>query len=69
MYRQYENPYEMEEQLRKAQEKYAKAVEDGVDIDDLIGMSEDIAELKERVNFAWQDEEFDQEQNEFDFGY
>ena len=50
MYRQYENPCILEKQLVEAKKRLAENPED-----------EDIAfevqELKDRVNFAWQDDE------------
>lgn len=54
MYRQYEDPYKLEDQLKTLQEMLAE--ED--DEDRIIALTEDIAELKDRINFAWQDDEF-----------
>lgn len=61
MYRSYENPYALEEQLAELKEQYCIAVEEGADDDVLINLSMDINELEERVNFAWQDDEFDED--------
>lgn len=57
MYRNYEDPYALEEMLKEAEERLAQ--------DPLNeGLQEDIAELRDRVNFAWQDEEYD---NDYDY--
>ncbi len=61
MYRQYENPGALEERLKELELEYSKAVENGADEDRLISLSEDIAELKDRINHAWQDDEYDSE--------
>lgn len=54
VYRQYEDPYKLEqelEQLKKLQ------VDDPCNDDIAI----EIAELKDRINFAWQDDEAEME--------
>lgn len=54
VYRQYEDPYKLEqelEQLKKLQ------VDDPYNDDIAI----EIAELKDRINFAWQDDEAEME--------
>lgn len=56
MYRSYEDVYILEERLKDLKEEYNRAVEENADIDTIISLSEDIAELKERINFAWQDD-------------
>ena len=50
MYRQYENPYTLEKRLAELKELRAYNPED----EDL---AQEIAELEERINFAWQDDE------------
>ena len=60
MYRQYENPYKLQEQLKELKEEYLNAVEQNADENILADIEYDIAELKERINFAWQDEEYDE---------
>ena len=60
MYRQYEDPYQLEDQLAELKEEYCKAVEKGVDENVLINLHMDINELEERINFAWQDQEYDE---------
>lgn len=57
MYRQYEDPYELTKQLEEKRNKYKQAIQDNADEDILISLACDIAELKERINFAWQDDE------------
>ncbi len=59
MYRQYENPYTLEEQLEEVRAQIAEAIQNGADPEDLIGLYEDEADLKDRINFAWQDDEYD----------
>ena len=56
MYRQYENPRELEKQLKELYQEYNDAKENNADEDTLIELSQDIHELEERINFAWQDE-------------
>ena len=50
IYRQYEDPYELEQKLKILQAQASFNPED----EDL---AQEIAELKERINFAWQDDE------------
>lgn len=52
MYRSYENPYELSKALEEAQAELAKNPESE-------SLSETVAELKDRLNFAWQDDEYD----------
>lgn len=63
MYRQYENPRGLEKQLEEKKARYeelkAKVDNGELDFDVLVDAQEDIAELEDRVNFAWQDEEFE----------
>ena len=62
MYRQYENPYELNKYLCKLEAEYQTLIEMGVDADeeDFIDLYEEILDIKERINFAWQDEEYDE---------
>jgi len=64
MYRQYEDPRELTKQLDEKRARYeelAERVDKGdLDFDVLVDAHEDIAELENRVNFAWQDEEFEE---------
>ena len=54
IHRQYENPRTLEERLEEAKRRLA---ENPYDED----LANEVAELKERVNFAWQDEEYDED--------
>lgn len=58
MYRQYENPYKLEKQLEELKEQYCIAVEDGADEETLVNLHFAINDLEERINHAWQDEEY-----------
>lgn len=62
MYRNYENPHELEEELQVAQKFYDKLVADCINWeaasprwDYMASVHEDIEDLKARINFAWQD--------------
>jgi hypothetical protein len=55
MYRQYEDPYVLENQLAKARKELAQNPNN----EDL---ALEVHELKERVNFAWQDQEYEMEE-------
>lgn len=55
MYRQYENPFKLEDQLKELQAQYAAETDEDV----LIDLAQEIEELKDRINFAWQDDEYD----------
>lgn len=59
MYRQYENPYTLTEELHKLEAEYQEAIQENADEEKIISFAESIAELKDRINFAWQDDEFD----------
>ena len=52
MYRQYENPYELERQLSILEAEYAKMEEN------MFVLHFEIEDLKQRINFAWQDDEY-----------
>ena len=62
MYRQYEDPGKLEARLKVLQEEREAAILDG-DEDHVIALDEDIAELKERIRFAWDDEEYDENED------
>ena len=59
MYRQYENPYKLNKYLCELEAEFDTRFENGESLEDLIDLAEDIATLKERINFAWQDDEYD----------
>ena len=56
MYRQYENPYTLEQELKEVQEALAAAFDAG-EWELAISLGEREYELKERVRFAWDDDE------------
>lgn len=47
--------------MKELKEEYKVLSEQSADEDTLVSMAMDIEELEERVNFAWQDEEHDEE--------
>ena len=53
MYRQ----YEIEKKLEELKEEYCTAIEKHMDENTLINIQCDIAELEDKINFAWQDDE------------
>ena len=61
MYRQYENPYVLEKRLEELMKRRAKTTDEH----ELEGLGQDIAELKDRINFAWQDDEFECEGGDY----
>ena len=71
MYRQYEDPRELEKQLKelKAHREglYLRAESEGDPcrrdalFEEWSDSAQEEEELKERVNFAWQDDEFDED--------
>lgn len=63
MYRQYENPWKLEDQLAESKALYRRAKEEGADEDTLMDLALEVHELEERVNFAWQDQEYECEQD------
>lgn len=58
MYRSYEDPYWIERQLESLEADLSEAIARD-DEDAVISISEEIAELRDRLNFAWQDDEYD----------
>lgn len=56
MYRQYENPWSLQERLEAAERALSDAQAAGDDEERLIDLHREVEELRERVNFAWQDE-------------
>ena len=59
MYRQYENPFTLEERLKELKEELQKAYAFGADVYEIMDIEMEIADLKDRINFAWQDDEYD----------
>lgn len=54
IYRQHENPWQLEDQVAEVKKELAENPYD-------IGLAQEVAELEERVNFAWQDNEAEME--------
>ena len=59
MYRQYENPHTLEERLKKLQSRRAALTLTPETEAEIMDLDIEIHELKERINFAWQDDEAD----------
>ena len=59
MYRQYENPWELEEELAKLEYELTMAEYEGASNEELADIQMSIYEIKDRINFAWQDNEFE----------
>ena len=59
MYRQYENPRELQTRLEKLIQQYEDMQCAGADDGALYDKYCEICEMRDRVNFAWQDEEYD----------
>lgn len=57
MYRQYENPNILKERLENSKREYNLALENNADVETLISLHDDIEDLKQRLNFAYQDME------------
>ena len=57
MYRTYEDPYALEKQLAELKERRANTTDEN----ELEYLALEIHELEERVNFAWQDDEYEME--------
>lgn len=55
MYRQYEDPHKLERELAEKKQQLANATNEH----EREWLAEEINELEERVNFAWQDDEFE----------
>ena len=66
MYRSYENPYDLERKLEASQFEYDMMVAEGAPIETLIAVQEEIYELKDRINFAWQDDEYDEMNRDYE---
>ena len=58
MYRQHENSCKLEEEFKKLKEEYQNAVNEGADEDILISLHDNIEDMRERLNFAYQDEAY-----------
>ena len=69
MYRQYENPHELEKRLKELKEELDQAYAFGSDPYDLQDLHLEIHELEDRINHAWQDDEYDSECSQNDSFY
>ena len=60
MYRHYEDPRGLTKEYERKKAEYDRLLAlDAMSEDEMISRHEDLAELEERINFAWQDEEFE----------
>ena len=57
MYRQYEKPNKLKESLAHLKREYKLALENNADEEMMISLHDDIEDLEERLNFAYQDME------------
>lgn len=57
MYRQYEKPNTLKESLANLKREYKLALENNADDETLISLHDNIEDLKERLNFSYQDME------------
>ena len=55
MYRTYEDPYKLEKELKQLKALREKCTDE----DELIELDMAIQDLKDRINFAWQDDEYE----------
>jgi len=62
MYRQYEDPYKIHNEWEKAKAAYEAAkMEEPDNIELLVELSNEVESLRQRENFAWQDDEYEVE--------
>lgn len=59
MIRRYEDPRKVQELLNEAERRLSDAQARGDEIENVIDLHNEVEELRERLNFAWQDDEFD----------
>ena len=64
MHRRYEDPRKLEKRLAQLKKELKKARSLGADVYEIQDLEMEIAELKDRINFAWQDEEYDEDYSE-----
>jgi hypothetical protein len=61
MYRQYEDPHKVEKLLKEAEERYERALqEDPENTDLLFDLYTEMEMMRDRVRFAWDDDEYDE---------
>lgn len=59
MYRRYEDPFKLQDMLAEKRAEYTSRMDAGADAYELIELAIEINDLEQRVNFAWQDDEYD----------
>lgn len=59
MYRRYEDPFKLQDMLAEKRAEYVARMDAGADAYELIELAIEINDLEQRVNFAWQDDEYD----------
>ena len=70
MYRQYENPRKLEQQLEELRNRKHELELRGELNEDMIEyFALEEHELEERINFAWQDDEFDSNYERDNYGF
>lgn len=61
MYRAYEDPYKLECILKELKEELSE-LQYEQDEERFISLSESINDIEQRINFAWQDDEYDNQE-------
>lgn len=61
MYRQYEDPNKLQKMLEQAKDELDCALLEDDNDDRIIDLVNEVESLKDRINFAWQDIEYDEE--------
>lgn len=59
MYRRYEDPFKLQDMLAEKRAEYNARMDAGADVYEMIELAIEINDLDQRVNFAWQDDEYD----------
>ena len=66
MYRYYENPYKLQDDLTRLEEEFHRMKSLGyLDVYEEIDYMQEIWDLKDRIRFAWDDEEYDENNAEY----
>lgn len=62
MFRSYEDPYKLEQMLQEKLDRLQELRDNGEADDDIEeSYALDIMELKDRINYAWQDDEYEED--------
>ena len=65
MYRSYEDPWKLEDELAEMKAEYEDAQQDpDINLEELMDRAQEITEMEERIRFAWDDQEYDLEFDE-----